>query len=317
MNLKIQPRNLEIPARLERLIQTKALKVRRLLPSYDPEVFDLHVTLERLPRGNQHQTTLLLTIPQKTIRVDEVADNPVTSVKLAYDEMLRRVRKFKTGHFFRRQPARIIEPVNNEIRELESAINQNLDKIENYIRREIYHRMIVENLPPGLLQVQAVVDEVFLKASSMVATKPENLAIEQWMFQIARDTLEARISSLEDSREDSHIEDSPRAPERWDDELLNFHQPDEVLHLEDLLRDSSSTNPEELLAREETEELLHKAVAHLPRTVRESFVLFVLEGFNSDEVAMMTGRSTEKVIEEVEKARSILRETMERALPTE
>ena len=315
MNLKVQNRNLDVSSSLERLIQRKSRKVRKMLPTFSPEVLDLHVTLEKLPRGSQYQTVLVLTTPQTAIRVEEIENNLPSSVLRAYDELVRRIKKFKSQlnreRFWQRQPGWATpESVEASGQELENAISQHLDKVENYIRREIFHQTLLKNLPSGLLQPQAVVDEVFLEVSSKQATRPENVSVEQWMFQAAREKITRRIWDLQASRQELHIEEAANLNPRWDDEASNFYQPDEVLRLEDLLSDNSSTNPEELLAREETEEILQTAVARLPSSIRESFVLFVLEGFNSDEVAMITGRAPADVLHEVEQAREQLRRQM-------
>ena len=65
------------------------------------------------------------------------------------------------------------------------------------------------------------------------------------------------------------------------------------------------------LEREEVQEQLHHSIAQLSGSVRESFVLFCLEGFNSDEVAMVTGKEPEEVLKEVEQARQELKQKME------
>ncbi len=67
---------------------------------------------------------------------------------------------------------------------------------------------------------------------------------------------------------------------------------------------------EEILARAEAVEKLQKEIANLPSSVRESFVLFSLEGFNSDETAMITGKEPADVLTEVEEARLELRKRL-------
>ena len=316
MNLKIQNRNWELAPSLERVIQRKSQKLRKMLPTFASEVLDLHVSLEKLPRGRQYQTILVLTTPQTAIRVEEIEENPASSVLRAYVELVRRIKKFKSQlsreRFWQRQ-TRQVEGAFSDADpgdlqgDLQHVISQHLDKVENYIRRDLFHQAMVEDLPRGLLEPQALVDEVFLELNSKARRRPENLSIEQWMFRTAREMIRRRIRQWEVSREERHLEESARTETGWDDEALNFYQPDEVLHLEDLLRDNHSVDPEELLAREETEEVLQQGIAHLPASIRESFVLFVLEGFNSDEVAMITGKAPVDVLREVEQAREQLR----------
>ncbi|MFQ5928972.1 MAG: HPF/RaiA family ribosome-associated protein [Acidobacteriota bacterium] len=315
MNLKIQNRHLEITQSLERLIDRQSRKLQKILPTFASHDLDLHVTLEKLPRGKQYHTVLVLNMPQNAMRVEEMENNPATSVIRAFEELLRKIKKFKSRlnreRFWQKQagvPTHISSSQNT--RELEDAINQNVDQIENYIRRELYHQALVENIPVGLVQAQALLDEVFLEVTSKTVARPENIPLEQWMFQIARETVKNRIDDWQAACEEPHVEEAAKTSSRWDDEVLNFYQPDEVLRLEDLLRDEHSTTPEELLAREEVREQLQEAIARLPSSIRESFVLFALEGFNSDETAMIMGKDPSEVLEDVEKARLELRRQM-------
>lgn len=311
MNLKLHNKNFNPPHNLRRVITRQAAKVRKVLPTFKPEDLDLHVTIEQLPRGNQFHTALVLTTPQNVIRVEELEDNPTRSVLDAFRELGRRIKKFKSQlnreQFWKKQEIAFTEPTPSKP-DLESIISENLDKVENYIRRELYYQTLLETIPPGILQPQALVDQVFLEVSSQAGMQPANVSPDQWIFQVARSVIQRRIESLEEREDDSHLEEEVRPAERWDDEELNFYQPDEVLHLEDLLTDRHVSTPEEFLEREETEASLHRAIAHLPEETRESFVLFALEGFNSDEVAMITGKTPEQVLKEVEEARSRLKQ---------
>ncbi len=315
MNLRIQHRRLRVTEALKRLIDRHANKVEKILPTFTPQDLDLHVSLERLPRGEQYHAVLVMTMPQRTLHVERIENNPATSVLRAFDELLRKIKKFKSQlnreSFWKKEPVSAsTESPSHKTRILENAINQNLDKIENYIRRELFHRALTEEVPTGLLQTPALLDEIFLKVSSTVLDRPEDLPLEQWMFQIARKELNSRLQDFRESRENPHVEERASTPSKWDDEELTFYQPDEVLSLEDLIRDEHAVSPEQLLAQEEAEDELHKAVASLPSAVRESFVLFALEGLNSDEVAMIVGKSPTEVVKNVEKARMELRKCL-------
>jgi RNA polymerase sigma factor (sigma-70 family) len=312
MNLKIQLRHLKVTEALKRLIDVHANKVEKILPTFASRDLDLHISLERLPRGKQFHAVLVMTMPQKQIRVESMENNPTTSVLRAFDELLRRIKKFKSQ--LNRESLWKKEPVSEgtesrtyKTRILENAINQNLDKIENYIRRDLLHRALIEDVPIGLLQARALVDEVFLEVTSTVMDRPEALPLDQWMFQIARRELDSRFLELRVAREEVHVEERAETPSRWDDEELTFYQPDEVLSIEDLIRDEHSVDPEQLLAQEEAKDELQKAIASLPNEVREPFVLFALEGLNSDDVAMIMGKSPREIVQKVEKARMELR----------
>ncbi len=315
MNVKIQHRHVKVTEALKRLIDRHANKVEKILPTFASRDLDLHISLEELPRGKQFHAVLVLTIPQTQIRVERMENNPATSVLRAFDELLRRIKKFKSQlnreSLWKREPVSAsTESRTYETRILENAINQNLDKIENYIRRELLHRALIEDIPIGLLQARALVDEVFLEVNSRVMDRPEALPLDRWMFQIARRQLNSRFLELRETRENVHVEERADIASRWDDEELTFYQPDEVLSLEDLIRDEHSVDPEQLLAQEEAKDELQKAIAALPNEVREPFVLFALEGLNSDEVAMIMDKSSRDILRNVEKARMELRKRL-------
>ncbi len=311
MNVKIQKRNMHLSPNLQRLIGKQCAKVRRILPTFAPQDLHLHVTIERKPRS-QYETALVLTVPQTSIRTEEVEANPSTSILRAFHELVRRIKRFKSHlghqHARHRRPLQTIENLSTDrLLDLETAINSNLDKLENYVRRELYFHVAQRNLSPGLIEVAALVDEIFLEVSARAAEQPHDLSLEQWMFQLARQKLRERLNKLRAHQEDSSVEEISTVEHGWDDETLNFFQPDESLRLEDLLVDESSINPEELMEGEEAEQLVHQLVAQLADSIRESFVLFAIEGFGADEVAMITGKPSLQVLQDVEDARRALR----------
>ena len=316
MNVKIQNRHVDVTEELERLIDKNSRKIQKILPTFASQDLDLHVNLEKLPRGHQYHVVLVLAMPQSTIRVEEMKNDAMPCVLHAFAELLRRVKRFKSQlnreRFWSRDAIPSAEmPSAETTRELENAINSNLDQVERYIQREVYHHCIGAGIPPGLLESQAVLDEVFLEVSSRPNSRPENISLQQWMFQIARSAVRNRVERVQGTLNESHVQERVPAVPQWEDEEQDFHQPDEVLHLEDLIRDENSVTPEELLAREEAQEKLHNSIAQLPGSVRESFVLFCLEGFNSDEVAMITGKDPAEVLKDVEQARQELHQKME------
>ncbi|UCF35480.1 MAG: sigma-70 family RNA polymerase sigma factor [Acidobacteriota bacterium] len=311
MNVKIHYRNLDASGFQQKLIERQCKKVERLLPSFQPDALDLTVTLEKLARGNQHRAALTLALPQRVIRVEEIEDNPNGSLIRSFEELLRRLKKFKSQLSRERLRGQKPLPAQDQVPvsgwEVENLASENLEKIENYIRRELYHQVVAGLMPPGVIEPLALVDDVFLEVTANAAKRPSHLTFEQWMFQVARRTLKARITELEDHRDEPHVEDAANESNPWEDEDLNFYQPDESLQLEDLLRDGNSLNPEELIERDEMAAQLQKAIARLPESQREAFILFVLEGFTSDEVAMVTGKTPDEVVWEVGEARAQLR----------
>ena len=314
MNLKVHTRNFQRFPAFSKVMERQTQKIRKLLPTFSSDALNLHVTVGKLARGRQFRTSLVLGMSQRTFRVEEIETNPTMSILRAYGELLRRVKKFKSQlnreHFWRRQatlPAPA--PTSPMPASTQPETDLNFERIENYICRELFHQIALEKFPPGIIQRQALLDEIFLQVQSE-KNRPENLSSEQWTFQVARQTVQARVEELNQSRKDAHLEEVAPRLSPWDDEELNFYQPDEVLRLEGLRDDAHSATPEKLLQLEETEVQIQHAIARLPNPIRESFVLFALEGFNSDEVAMITGQTSEKVLLHVERARNKLKEEL-------
>lgn len=319
MNLKFQRRNIPLFPGLRERIKKRSQKITKLLPTFSSQDLDLHVTLEKLPHKKQYRTVLVLTTPQSTLRAEDIEDKLATSALRAFDELVRRIEKFKSQlnrqKLRRRRLATSVatSPTGKtgELRELKEAVDRYLPKIENYIRRELLHDTLTEGLPSGLLEPDAVIDEVFLEIVSRATEKPDDRSFEHWFYQVARSTLTDRIQALRLAREEPHVEESLRLSSPWEDEMLNFYQPDERLHLEDLLPDQKNDNPEESIVREEAEKQLRNKIARLPKPIRECFILSLLEGFKPDEVAMLTGTTPSTVLERIEEARKQLRQSIQ------
>lgn len=313
MSINIQKRKFEPSQSYQKVVDRQSRKILKLLPTFPPDSFDLNVGTEKLARGNQFVTSITLTLPQKTIKVEETEDNPITSVVRAFAEMRRRVVRFKSQltreNLWRKRKVETEQEDQVETgRNIEFAFDENLGKVENYIRRELYYEVVNGNIAPGSIDPNSFVDEVFMEI--FARPRPEEVDLDHWVLTVARQMLNKRISEIEFHENDSHIEDSAGGRKQWEDEYLNFYQPDESLHISDLLQDNSISDPEQLLERDEAESRAQKAIAALPVDLRESFVLYSLEGFTSEEVAMATDKTPDEVIDNVEQARSILRKEL-------
>ncbi len=310
MNFNVHTRNVDLLPSHNKLIQRHTAKIRKLLDSFSADAVDLTLRLERLPRGNQFRASLVLTLPQQTLAVESVQDAATSALTEVFRDLFRKIKRFKS-HLSREQiwkRRRVGEqPSTPAAWEVQEIAVENLERLETFIRREILHAVMQGEIPPGVVEPQAVVDDVFLYVTSQPQAKPPQMTVLQWMIQTARELLQKRFQEAQEKGEDSHVEETAQEKTSWDDEVLSFYQPDEELRVEDLLADPHTDSPEEVLAREEMATRLEKAVAGLPNSLRESFVLFALEGFTSDEVAMMTGKTPDQVLAEVEEARELLR----------
>ncbi|HSR53696.1 MAG TPA: sigma-70 family RNA polymerase sigma factor [Acidobacteriota bacterium] len=316
MNVKTHTRNLRETQDLRKLIDRQCRKVRRFLPTFASQDIDLNIDIERHSKKNQFHVSISLALPQKALHCEDTEYNLTPAVLKAFSELIRRIKRFKSKlnrekHWQRDLKLHAPPPSEQSRPDVFDEYQDGLEKIENYLRRELYHRVVTQDLPPGLLQPHELVDEVYLKVTSNPAGRPENVSPDQYMFQVARRTLGEKVQELREAAATRHVEEPTDGTPQWEDEDLNFYQPDESLKLEDLLTDKKAATPEEYLREEETEELLQKAIAALPKELREPFVLYSLEGFNSHEVAMIMDKTREEVLDAVDQARQTLRGEMQ------
>lgn len=90
--------------------------------------------------------------------------------------------------------------------------------------------------------------------------------------------------------------------------MFEFHQPDEVLLLEDLIADDSGTDPESEADSHEAARALHRAMAHLPSLWRRVLDRMHLAGETTAEAAMALG-SDEAEVARIAQDRLSSRET--------
>ena len=142
MSIKIQNRKFEPSQSYEKVVERQSRKILKLIPTFPPDSFDLNVVTEKLVRGSQYVTSITLNLPQRTVKVEGTEDNPISSVVRAFGEMRRRIGRFKSQltreNLWRKQ--KIVSEQENNVetgRNIELAIDENLGKVENYIRREI------------------------------------------------------------------------------------------------------------------------------------------------------------------------------------
>ncbi|MBI4714354.1 MAG: HPF/RaiA family ribosome-associated protein [Nitrospirae bacterium] len=88
-------KNMEPMTQVEPILEEKILKIETLLPTFDEDTVSLQVTFERQARREEYYASLTLTLPRGTLRAKDQGFDPLHAMNLAFDEMLREVKKFK------------------------------------------------------------------------------------------------------------------------------------------------------------------------------------------------------------------------------
>ena len=193
--------------------------------------------------------------------------------------------------------------------DIRAYVSANLVRLRRFVEREIFFREAAEEILPGSLAPDEVVDEAIARALAECAAKPEQLSLEPWLYRVALRCIADLSARGEEYASGVPLEKSVRKQNvRASDEAeLQFHQPDEAFTEETVIADRRVPTPEEIAASDEVLALVHVALAGAGREDREVFILHTLEGFSVEEVSAITGRSGDDVRASIAAARKRLR----------
>lgn len=199
-----------------------------------------------------------------------------------------------------------------------------LRPLQSYIKRRLRIAYDELEIRTPVATSGDILDEVVLEAYNEYAHKPQNLTLEQWLYQIANRKLDNYLSkqkkrekrrtsletlsqselrTLEEMPITADAEGEPWLPEDLDDSEF---QPREIKSPAD-----DEGNPEAVLERKEQLQRIFHALGRLPERERLVFDLVVLEGFSKESAAKILGLSGNDVAKLLDRARAQLRAQLE------
>ena len=166
-----------------------------------------------------------------------------------------------------------------------------------------------------------MVDEVARRALAEPEKKPAELGFLLWLYVLARQELTRRCKALQAQAGETVALEEPRVlPE--DAEAAAGYEPEQpldiiqqtleppVVEAKDLIPDGRATPPDEALAQKELLEQLQKIANDWPKSDRDAFELYFVEGFEPEEIGMVLGLSTKNANELLISIRARVRETL-------
>jgi len=199
-----------------------------------------------------------------------------------------------------------------------SLIGQHVKNLYHFVRHQLRHFEAVGELMPGELTVDDVVDAVLLRAYGEFVKHPPERKIRSWLIGLAREHLASEVKRLRtwrertEARTEADIPDTPPAEwvTRLGEEILEFHEPDEDLKLEDVLPDLNVSTPEEHAEVVEMRLCVSSALAGMPKEWRRALLLRYVDGLAGAELARALGRSVPESERLLEHARQHLRQRL-------
>jgi RNA polymerase sigma factor (sigma-70 family) len=190
------------------------------------------------------------------------------------------------------------------VADVELWLSANLRKLEEFIDQEINFQVESDRIREDQITREEVIDEVIVSALSHEGGKRELLSPEGWFHRLAVQAIRRLIHDNADTASISL--DAPAGIQNVtgsDENVLQYHQPDDSLPEESIIRDESVRTPEEIMAGDEMVAQLDIVLRGVQSNDREAFVLYTLEGFTVDEISRLAGRPKEQVRQSIHDAR--------------
>lgn len=183
-----------------------------------------------------------------------------------------------------------------------------LPDLDRFTRHEIHYSETIGAVERGLIDPCAILDQVYIAGLNMLSKMPK-LSFRVWLRYLALHILrqQVRVEHREEPAGLS-LEDSLQQDASEDTDLWEFYQPDDVLKVEDMVEDPSSTDPESVLESRETETEIEDRINTLPSEMRELLKLRFLEGLSVNEIAKTMRLAPEDVRRTMQQACEALRD---------
>jgi RNA polymerase sigma factor (sigma-70 family) len=212
-----------------------------------------------------------------------------------------------------------VNPGGHRNREVFFALaGRHLDALAQLVRRELAYYDAVGDLPPNELAPEDIVDAVLLRAYREFVDNPPARSMRRWLMGLARDHLRSEVNRLKRWRACTPIrteQDVPETPpteavSTLGDEILDFHEPDEDLKVEDVVPDLELPNPEDEAARRELQWCVRASLAGLPEAWRRVLARRYIDGTTGRALAEAVGLPEPSVERVLEQATEYLRQRL-------
>jgi RNA polymerase sigma factor (sigma-70 family) len=338
MNVHVSYKTGKTPE-VERELHNQIQKLRRRLQVFKPDLVHLHAFVEQ-ENNRSASSSLNLRLPSGQMAAQRSGDNAQAAVKAAFADLLSQVTKHKEllrGHWNRKvlghlaakssktdslasphvvaAAASVVASRHGAEAVVESSlenwINANLRGLQEFVEGELQWRVASGQVRDEQIRCEEVVDEVMVSALSQEDRRADLLSPESWFHRLAVQAIQRLIKANADTGNLSL--DAPAGTQNVtgsDENVLQYHQPDDSLPEESVIRDASVRTPEEIFASEEMVAQLNIVLHEVNSADREAFVLYTLEGFTVEEVARLTGRPAEQVRKSIQHARERIQQRL-------
>jgi len=332
MNVHVSYKGSKLPE-LDKYLDQQTEKLRKRLQVFKPDLVHLRVSIDdKKPSREGANVSLDLRLPSGDIAATATGAEPVAAVKLAFDDLLERVSKHKDhlrrhhswirrGQEERARPEpqvsfeetlAAVQPATISDEDVASYVNANLYKLNRFVDREIRYREANGQIEEDQVSREEVIGEAIAAALSDSPEKPEKLALEPWLYRLAIRAINELSDRNQPATDTVPLDQRTRRRNvgASDEVHFQYHQPDETMTQQENIPDRGVSTPEEIAASDEMISMVEGALLGAKARDRESFLLYAVEGFTAEEIAVISDRSVEQVRASVLSAREHLRKAL-------
>lgn len=324
---------------LRKKLRQKIAKLERHLVHFPPDAVHLHLLLERNAKKDHYTAALTLRVPSNILHVHKSGPDLIRAFDTAVKALLRELSALKArlrretlwkrrerrdrlhalkASGFAPEPQAEGQGPQSFADLLRALLQQHHARLLRYVRRQLWHETIAGQVPPHAIDARAVVDEVARQALAAPEKKPDKSSYLVWLYALARRELMRRRRALQTQAAQTVALETPQSipdeaevaagydPEQPLDIIEQQLQPP-LAQVEALVPDQRGPSPAEAVGNRELLAQTRKLASTWPRTEREVFELYFVEGFDPDEVAMILGRPTKAVEQTIQNIQSRLR----------
>jgi RNA polymerase sigma factor (sigma-70 family) len=316
---------------LDHYLQTQIEKLGPRLHVFNPDMVSLRGSIEDAPKSS-FTVGLNLRLPAGQMAARASAETLHAAIRIAFDDLTEQLRKHKEHLRSQYRYPRVrgverqrvvsqvpfedtvaaVRPEKVSSLDVTGFVNANLERLRRYVERELRFRRDNGQRRLAEVSVEEVIDEAVASALDERGPRPEKVAMEAWFYRLSRsamDRLANQLASGAGPARPNHREMHPSL-DAADEEMLQFHHPDEGMANENVIVDWRGSTPEDDALREELMAMVERALRGATPSQREAFLLFTLEGFRQAEIAVITERTPEQVHADISIAREHLRRSL-------
>jgi RNA polymerase sigma factor (sigma-70 family) len=334
---------------VEREFKHQIQKLEPRLQVFKPDLVHLHAVVESDNRRGT-SVSLNLRLPSGQMAAQRSGENALAAIKSGFADLISQLTKHKEllrGNWTRKSLRRAGREVLTQmplppdsapagtngkappetrraqmrppaaqtdeaaVADVELWLSANLSKLEEFIDQELNFQIESDKIRENQITRDEVVDEVIVSALSHEGGRRELLSTESWFHRLA---LQAIRRLVHDNADTANISlDAPAGIQNVtgsDENVLQYHQPDDSLPEESIIRDESVRTPEEIMAGDEMVAQLDVVLSGVKSGDREAFVLYTLEGFTVDEISRLAGCSADQVRQSIQQTRAHIQQKL-------